>query len=233
MELAEVTKKILWRYLKTAIFAAFLAFLVRSFLVEAYRVTTTTMSPTLQPGDSFLILKPEFGFTIPLFDIKVGKSRIPIRGEVIVFRSQFPPYFDVAQRVVGLPGEKISVQNGIVYLNGQPLGIEPNFMESESNCRKELESFGLQHRVCREQPLIEDHVEVTLRPDQVFVVGDHRIKGPNDGKKFRTWGVVPIGSVRGTAWRIWVSVNLDKAADRLRWERIWSPISRPSKEAKP
>src|ERR1017187_495830 len=96
-------------------------FLLRSFLVEPFKIPSGSMIPTLLVGDFILVNKFTYGIRLPVINMKIIDINSPQRGDVVVFRYPVDPSLDYIKRVVGLPGDKVSYQNKRLTINGQPM----------------------------------------------------------------------------------------------------------------
>ncbi|MCD6363230.1 MAG: signal peptidase I [Synergistetes bacterium] len=106
----EVRKKSAWREIaETIVFAVILALLIRTFVVEAFYIPSSSMVPTLEPGDRILVLKFYYYFTDPQ------------RGDIVVFKFPLDPSKDLIKRVIAVGGEVVRMENGYVYVNGRRL----------------------------------------------------------------------------------------------------------------
>src|SRR5690606_26586123 len=115
-------RKAPWRESFESIFVAVLvALLLRSFVVEAFKIPSGSMIPTLAIGDQIFVNKYIYGVRVPFTSIRVVDFSMPERGEVVVFRFPRPPHEDYIKRVVGLPGDKIEVVNNVLYVNDEPV----------------------------------------------------------------------------------------------------------------
>jgi signal peptidase I len=99
--------------------------LLRSFLVEPFRIPSGSMMPTLLVGDFILVNKFAYGLRLPVANTKIMEIDEPERGDVVVFRYPKDPSVDYIKRVVGLPGDTIRYANKVVYVNGRPAGQVP------------------------------------------------------------------------------------------------------------
>src|SRR5215218_540577 len=101
-----------------------IVFLLRSFLVEPFKIPSGSMLPTLLVGDFILVNKYTYGIRLPVINKKVVDVNQPQRGEVMVFRYPVNPSLDYIKRVVGLPGDEVVYRNKRLTVNGQPLEIK-------------------------------------------------------------------------------------------------------------
>ena len=205
-------------------------FFIRSFVVEPFRIPSGSMRPTLLEGDFILVNKYTYGIRLPLFGTKVFSLKEPKEGDILVFRFPNNPKIDFIKRVVGLPGDKISYKDKVVYVNGKPLkqtflGIvqdkEPSGMSYPVS--HFLESMGNSQHSIYTHPGPNDNLEeLTVPPGHYFVMGDNR----DNSDDSRVWGFVPEGLILGKAIFIWMS--WDNQAKDLRWARIWTQLSKQS-----
>jgi signal peptidase I len=200
--------------------------LLRSFLVEPFRIPSGSMMPTLLVGDFILVNKFAYGLRLPVANTKIMEIDEPERGDVVVFRYPKDPSVDYIKRVVGLPGDTIRYANKVVYVNGRPAGQVPAGIYvgrgsgvSMSGASKRREQLGdLQHDilVMPRTPGVEG--EYVVGEDEYFVMGDNR-DNSNDS---RYWGTVPEENLVGKAFRIWM--NWDNAKGGVDWDRIGMKI---------
>lgn len=205
---AQVVKKPWYReYSEALIVAAILALIIRTFVVQAFKIPSGSMEDTLLVGDHLLVNKFLFGTSIPFTDSRILPIRHPERGDVIVF--EFPedkdkPFFerrDFIKRVVGTPGDVVEVRNKQVFVNG--------------------ERFQLEQEVHKEPEVIPGAVNprdfmaaVKVPADSYFVMGDNRDRSFDS----RFWGFVPMDRIKGLAFiKYW---SWDSQQFRPRWNRI-------------
>ena len=190
-----------WDWIKSIILALILALFIRTFLVQAYKIPSGSMIPTLLIGDHILVNKFVYGVRNPFTRELWIKGRLPKRGEIIVF--VYPPNrkIDFIKRVIGLPGDVIEIRNKRVFVNGKPLNepyvqyTDPKILPPELSPR---DNFG----------------PVKVPPGHLFVMGDNR----DESYDSRFWGFVPLKEVKGKAFIIYFS--WDPQNLRLRLRRI-------------
>jgi signal peptidase I len=139
---------------------ALIAFAIVHLVVQNYRIEGPSMEPNLHEGQFLVVSK---------LDYRLGQVQ---RGDIVVFHYPNAPKRDLIKRVVGLPGDRLEIVRGQVWINGQPLD-EPYVLEQGSYS----------------QP------PTVIEPDRVFVMGDNR----NNSNDSRRWGSLPIGSIVGRA----------------------------------
>jgi signal peptidase I len=193
---AEETGKIARDYGTAILVAVAVALFLRFLVIEAYRIPTPAMHPTLEPGDTIFVAKAPLGF-----------DRKPKRGDVVVFAGPTDPDRDYIKRVIALAGDTVEVKKGQAIIDGKPslivadAGLPP--------CGREA-IYGDPSRsypVCWEPPALEDFGPEKVPEGSVFVAGDLRSQGPADSKRRRTWGMIPLASIKGKALWIWLSVE--------------------------
>jgi len=201
-----------------------IVFLLRSFLVEPFKIPSSSMVPTLLVGDFILVNKFTYGIRIPVLNRKVIQIGNPERGDVMVFRFPDDPSLDYIKRVVGLPGDHILVSDKRVYVNGdlQPVELNGPFqpMNSTPLAQIAFEQLGdVRHRVLYidERPSVD--YEGVVPDGHYFFMGDNRDNSRDS--RFPEVGYVPTGNVVGKAVRIWLNWNLPNAPI---WNRIGDAI---------
>ncbi len=207
--------------------AIFLVLIIRSSIIEAFKIPSGSMIPTLFIGDHIFVNKFAYGIKIPFSDMfsdkptYLGKSKMPNRGDIIVFKNPQKTDIYFIKRVIGIPGDRIRVQDKVVYINDKPLertalnkaeviaSVEgKNMDKSALDLFDELNpTTGLKHYVLqdRNNNITETYPETTVPEDSLFVMGDNR-DNSNDS---RFWGFVPFDLVRGKAMVIWLCLWLD------------------------
>ncbi len=212
-------KSIIREYAEAIVIAIILAFVIRVFVVQAFKIPSGSMIPTLLIGDHILVSKLAYGLQWPT-DCKMQVSFPPItcysskimwkfgdpqRGDIIVFRFPEDEEKDFIKRIIGLPGDTIFTKNKVVYINGQPLKdeaytqrIDPGIIDGHINQR---DNFG----------------PITVPENSYFVMGDNRDQSLDS----RFWGFVKMNKIKGKAFMSYWSWNGQGTwADWVRWERI-------------
>lgn len=213
-------------YAKSFFPVILIVLLLRSFLVEPFRIPSGSMMPTLLVGDFILVNKYDYGIRLPVLNSKILDLGDPQRGDVVVFRFPKDPGVDYIKRVVGVPGDHVVYKNKTLVINGRqvaqvPAGVYIGTGSGLSSSGAELrrEVLGdVTHDI-----LVEPHVhgveaDVIVPEGHYFVMGDNR-DNSNDS---RYWGFVPDENLVGKAFMIWM--NWDKAAGGVSWDRIGNSI---------
>lgn len=171
-----------------AILLALVVFLVIQTSVQNFKVEGSSMRPTLEGGQYLLVNKlvyfkldeERLSRMIPFWKVDEAEKHFavhpPQRGEVIVFAFPRDPTRDFVKRVIGVPGDRVEIREGTVFVNGEPLD-EPYITQEDSS----------------------NMSEITLGEKEYFVLGDNR-RGSNDS---RNWGPVPEENILGKVWIIY------------------------------
>ena len=226
---AKEDKEPWWAEYAKSFFPVILAvFMLRSFLVEPFKIPSGSMIPTLQVGDFILVNKFTYGIRLPIVSKKLVEINSPKRGDVMVFHYPENPSVDYIKRIVGLPGDSIAYRNKKVFVNGvlqeQQQGGEYNYVESGLKfVHTELYNENLDGRphallINPEAPGIhlgavaefphreacsytDDEVRCTVPDGHYFMLGDNR----DNSRDSRYWGFVPDKMIVGKAFMIWMN----------------------------
>jgi signal peptidase I len=180
-----------------------------TFVIQAFRVPSESMENTLLIGDFLLADKLHFANDGGIWHWLLPYRSIR-RGDVVVFRYPVDPSQYFVKRVIGLPGDRIRLQNKIVYVNGSPLD-ESYVIHSMPNFEVYRDNFPLHERLpldvnrqwIRELSRHLDHGELVVPKDEFFVMGDNRDQSLDS----RYWGFVPRGNIMGRPLVIYLSIN--------------------------
>ena len=210
-----------------SLFPVILAVLVlRSFVVEPFRIPSGSMMPTLLVGDFILVNKFSYGFRLPVLNTKVIEVGEPERGDVVVFRYPENPSVDYIKRVIGLPGDRIGYFNKQLFINGEPAKqsgwdtyIGEGAGSSMTGAKRRTEWLGdVKHDILIDTSRGTVEGEFIVPEGQYFMMGDNR-DNSNDS---RYWGYVPEENLVGKAFLIWMS--WDGQAGGINFGRIGSDI---------
>ena len=196
------TKSKVREYAEAIILALILALFIRTFVIQAFKIPSPSMVPTLLVGDHILVNKFLFGFKTPFSDDKIMALRGPKRGDVIVFKYPRDKKLDFIKRCVGVGGETVEVRDKQVFINGEPMAFPQAVFLDEGSLMAGRDTFG----------------PVTVPVGKVFVMGDNR-DNSNDS---RFWGFVDLADVKGKAVVIYWS--WDKSRTWPRFNRIGDGI---------
>jgi len=217
--------------LARSLFPVFLiVLLLRSFLVEPFRIPSGSMMPTLLIGDFILVNKFSYGIRLPVLNTKVIEIGKPQRGDVVVFRYPEDPSIPYIKRVVGLPGDLLEYNqiHKTLYINGEQ--VRQDFVETYIG---EGQGSGFTGHEQRTEYLPEaDHAILidrkteqqapfykwTVSDKEYVVFGDNR----DNSRDSRYWGTVPEDNLIGKAFFIWM--NWDLRNGGISWQRIGTSI---------
>lgn len=182
-----------------------LVLVLRSFVLEPFQIPSKSMVPTLKVGDFIVVNKWTYGLRLPVLRNKFFDVGSPQRGDVVVF---FPPhesrYF--IKRLVGLPGDKISIINGTLFVNNEMIkqtnsDIEPGNSRSVVMSEKlGIKQFAIQKNLRPSR--LSQNFSATVPKDHFFMIGDNR----DNSSDSRIWGPVPKDRIVGKAvarWMFW------------------------------
>ncbi len=213
-------------WIEPFLIAALVALFIRQFVVEAFKIPSGSMIPTLRIGDHLLVNKFVYGPRIPFTDTRLFTGAEPKRGDIIVFKYPENETKNFIKRVVGLPGDKIEIKNGVLFINDQPVAVKEKGVYNDQD-EKALSPFYPKPELLEEQLGIVKHQilylhtqtgydfgPVLVPKDSAFVMGDNR----DNSQDSRVWGFVRMNKILGKAFIIYWSWDGD---DRwVRWERI-------------
>lgn len=215
-----------------ALGAAFLIWMVlRSFLVEAFRIPSASMENTLLVGDFLFVNKAVFGgeLEIPLTGIhccRLPAFGTPRRDEVVIFRSveDSTPDLNIVKRVIGAPGDTLQMVHDTVIRNGRRLD-EPYALHTaetpapDDMYRAQMRALQLAQYVGKDpahyQPTTHDWGPIVIPPQHYWVMGDNR----DESYDSRFWGFLPREHIRGRPLVIYMSVATRPL--RIRWNRLF------------
>lgn len=214
-------------YYEAVVMAVGIALLVRTFIIEPFKIPSGSMIPTLVVGDYLFVNKFAYGHRIPFTRVRVFMGDGPKRGDIAVFEYPKDPSKDYIKRIVGLPGDHIVYQDKHLFINGKPVGYEDGGTFTYSNergrdieARRITELLGDTPHPVLVQPFSysEQVTDEIVPPGHYFAMGDNR-DNSNDS---RFWGFVPGYRLVGKAVVIFWSWDLQTTS--LRWDRLGSPV---------
>ncbi len=223
----EALQQPVWLEYSAGFFPVLLAvFIARSFIVEPFKIPSSSMLPTLDIGDLILVNKFDYGLRLPVLNIEIVRNRNPQRGEVAVFRYPEDESIDYVKRIIGVPGDTVAYLNKRLTINGQPMPEIPlpDYFDEErmAYTRQYRETVDARSHAILKNPaapnfIINAHdfpfkehcaykpegVVCTVPPGQYFVMGDNR----DNSADSRYWGFVPDRNLIGRAFLIWMNFS--------------------------
>jgi len=209
-----------WEQIKSFAGAVLIYLVIRTLLMEAFRIPSGSMIPTLMVGDWLFVNKVAYGPHIPFTKHHLPGYRSPTRGDVIVFESPYQadqaargedPTPTLVKRLVGTPGDTLYMRNGMLYRNGleqrQGFGTEKNWKGGENitdplfDWQHQFEVKGSKYGAPPAQPTHDNWGPLLVPPGFYFMMGDNRYCS-KDG---RYWGLVPRENIRGRPMFIYYS----------------------------
>ncbi len=181
--------------------AILLALFVRAFVVQAFKIPSGSMEPTLLVGDHILVNKFIYGIKIPFSEKDLVRLKDPNRYDVIVFIYPVDPSKDFIKRIIGLPGEQVQIVNKKIFIDGKPLN------DTHGHYIDGNDVGGIDARGANYGP-------VTVPADSYFVMGDNRDRSLDS----RFWGFVKRDAIKGEAFAMYWSWDFNPFV--IRWDRI-------------
>ncbi len=205
----ERKKSIVREYAESIIIAVLLALLIRAFVIQAFKIPSGSMKPTLLVGDHILVNKFIYGIKLRVPFTALNYTLIPIsspkRNDVVVFIFPKETNKDFIKRVIGLPGDTVQIKNKQVYINNQPM--------------EDLHGTHSDQRIIPEMEQPRDNTgPLVVPPGMIFVMGDNR----DESYDSRFWGFVDQKLILGQAFIIYWS--WDRTEFGIRWSRLGNLI---------
>lgn len=221
---ASVREPIVVEYAKSFFPILLLVLLIRSFLLEPFRIPSGSMMPTLLEGDFIFVNKFAYGLRLPVVNTKFLGIGDPERGDVVVFRLPADPSVNYIKRIVGLPGDVVVYDEDAkrLTINGEPVPIEPvgPYDGPEPNAVVVREQLGEHDHLALWRSRVNSDGGVWEVPEgHYFVMGDNR-DNSSDG---RVIGFVPDENLVGRAVRIWMNWRWPSEGGP-QWSRIGKGI---------
>jgi len=207
---SKINRSVLREYVEAIVFALILALIIKAFVIQAYKVDSGSMNPTLIEGDRMLINKFIYGTRVPFSDTKLFPIRAPKRGDIVVFEYPNDRRVHYIKRLIGLPGDKLKIEDKILYINGEKFEVEnaqfkdTMILPSVAGPRDNFDS-------------------ITIPPNSFFMMGDNR----DNSSDSRYWGYVDKSELVGNAVIIYWSWDISTGGifqriKNVRWGRLGS-----------
>ncbi len=229
-----------WENAKSFLGALLIFLVVRTLLVEAFRIPSGSMIPTLLIGDWLFVNKLRYGPHIPFTDINLPGYAEPARGEVVVFISPYQadeaargadPTPTLVKRLWAIPGDTVHMRDAVLHVNGVPQSQGPEYADNPVHDPNEVNplyawqrNFALQDTrfgSAPDNPTHDNWGPLLVPAGQYFMLGDNRY----ESKDGRYWGLVPRENFRGRPLFVYYSWDAESARSLgwltdIRWDRI-------------
>lgn len=194
---------------------------MRSFAYEPFRIPPGSFKPTLLIGDFILVNKFDYGIRLPVIHTKIFSINEPQRGDIVVFREPPTEARDLIKRVIGIPGDRISYRDKMLYINGKqiPQQFEKYSTDEENNMgpwevvQKRENLLSIEHRIYQIPAKESNDFDVVVPNGKYFMMGDNRDVSADS----RSWGFLPESNIIGKATHILIS--FDNLKHPIRWDR--------------
>jgi signal peptidase I len=217
----------IWEWTKSIVIAFGLFLVIRTFLVEAFRIPTGSMENTLLVGDFLLVNKAVFGSHIPFTSLRTFAFSEPRRGDIVVFVPPHEPGKNYVKRLVAGPGDVVEMREKVLFLNGAAVD-EPYVRYTDDadvysasmywQCEYTPHAAG-DNGGCR--PYRDNWGPLVVPPDRYLMLGDNR----DDSEDSRYWGFVDRSAIKGKPLVIYYSFEPDPNRpvpwlSNIRWSRL-------------
>lgn len=234
-------QKRVWENVKSLLGAVLIYLVIKTLFMEAFRIPSGSMIPTLLVGDWLFVNKLAYGPHVPFTRINLPGYDDPSRGDVVVFISPHQPDMAAAgedptptlvKRLVGMPGDTLYMRGGLLHINGEPqrqgfAAANPVGNGDEHsplmNWQRRIELRGTRFGEPPQTPALDHWGPLLIPPEHFFMMGDNRYQS----KDSRYWGIVPRANVRGRPMFIYYTYVPSDESDRplsfitdIRWSRI-------------
>lgn len=204
-----------------------LVLIIRSFIVEPFRIPTSSLQPSLLIGDFIFVNKFAYGLRWPLFGSAFVKVKEPKQGDITVFRYPPDPKIAYIKRVIGVPGDHIQYIDKILYINGKKIPQKwlMNTIERDNggaliSVKEYMEELpGQKHLIYKDPNKANyDFKDIVVPKGYYFMMGDNR----DNSADSRFWGFVPEKNLIGKAFLVWFSWDsfAEQWKDKFRWSQM-------------
>jgi signal peptidase I len=215
-----------WEWIKSAAIGFVIFLVVRTFLIQTFTIVSGSMEGTLLVGDFLVLNKTAYGAKVPGTQVKLPGYTEPGRNDIIVFEGHHEP-IDLVKRLVGMPGDTLTMRHGRLYVNGQELD-EPYVAHTDprgdgNHPWMDWQGSFLTDSAARYayHPTRDNWGPIVVPQDRFFVLGDNR----DESLDSRYWGFIQRPQIKGRAVGLYFSYNAREASSvpvlgRVRWNRI-------------
>lgn len=217
-------------WMRAVLIALFVFLVIRTSVVEAFKIPTASMEGTLLVGDFLFVNKAVYGAQVPGTSWTLPAFAEPERGDVVVFHPPHEPEKNYVKRVVGLPSDTLEMRDKRLYLNGTPV-YEPyaQHVDGRGDAVHPDMDWQSYHLIASPgrgyHPTRDNWGPIVIPEGRLFVLGDNR----DNSEDSRYWGFVSRDQVRGRPWMVYYSSEHDREGesrwlDRVRWDRLGTVI---------
>ena len=217
-----------WEWIKSLAIALVIWFVLRTLLIEAFRIPSSSMERTLLVGDFLFVNKALYGAEVPLIHARLPAIRDPRLGDIVVFDSKTEPGVKVVKRLVGMPGDTLQMKNAVLWRNGVAQS-EPYVEHVDSltdTSAPEMRDWQVNYLLpgvnrVTYHPSRDNWGPLVVAPGQYFVMGDNR----DNSYDSRYWGFIDRKVIRGRPLFVYYSFDHDSwralpFLTAIRWARI-------------
>ncbi|MGE0439308.1 MAG: signal peptidase I [Gemmatimonadales bacterium] len=222
----------LWDWAKTIVVALVIWFTFSTFVLQAFRITSSSMESTLLIGDVLYVNKMLYGAEVPVVHRRLPAIREPRLGDIVVFESVETPGLTVVKRLVGVPGDTLAMTDGVLSRNGTAVtepwvAADRRLMPTDAAGRTQIRRWTLPLLIGPPQPDYDPDPNhwgpIVVPAAAYFMMGDNR----RDSYDSRFWGFLPARNIRGRASVIYFSYDADTYKPlpfltNIRWRRLLS-----------
>jgi len=217
---------VIWEWTKSLAMGFVLFLILRTFLIQTFTITSGSMENTLLVGDFLVLSKSAYGATVPGTGVRLPGYTSPRRGDIVVFRGHHEP-IDLVKRLVGLPGDTLSMRAGMLLINGDAWDegyvrhTDPGANGPHPWMTWQTEFLVDTIDLASYQPTRDDWGPIVVPTDRFFVMGDNR----DESLDSRYWGFVDPASLKGKAVILYFSYDREAFGpvpvfNNIRWSRI-------------
>ncbi|NIP83366.1 MAG: signal peptidase I [Gemmatimonadetes bacterium] len=219
-----------WEWVKSLVIAFTLFLVIRTFVIEAFRIPTASMENTLLVGDFLLVNKAVYGAQVPGTHLRLPALGDPELGDVVVFTPPHEPDKNYVKRLVGMPGDTLEMRDKVLFRNGEPIREiyarhgDPLDVHSPG-MRWQMDYLMSPAERLDYRPTRDNWGPLVVPEDRYFVLGDNR----DDSEDSRYWGFVSAAAIKGKPLFVYYSFNPRTLRQvpwltEIRWDRIGGAI---------